>query len=67
MECIIRGIKTEREKQQCLDGVYERIIEDLAMGAPDIRRVIASLDKLGGVSCAGADGIRLCKGGSAAD
>lgn len=47
MECIIRGIKTEREKQQCLDGVYERITEDLAMGAPDIRRVIASLDKLG--------------------
>ena len=47
MESIIRGIKKELEKERCLDGVYESITEDLAAGAPDIRRVIASLDKLG--------------------
>lgn len=47
MEGIIRGIKKELEKERCLDGVYESITEDLAAGAPDIRRVIASLDKLG--------------------
>lgn len=47
MECIIRGRKTELEKERCLDGVYEHITEDLAAGAPDIRRVIESLDKLG--------------------
>lgn len=47
MEGIIRGRKRELEKERCLDGVYESITGDLAAGAPDIRRVIGSLDKLG--------------------
>lgn len=47
METIIRGIKKDLEKEKCLEGVYESIMQDLALGAPDIRRVIASLDQLG--------------------
>lgn len=47
MEAIIRGRKKELEKEKCLDGIYESITKDLAAGAPDIRKVILSLDKLG--------------------
>lgn len=47
MECIIRGIKTDLDKERCLDGVFESITKDLAAGVPDVRRVIGSLEKLG--------------------
>lgn len=47
MEVIIRGIRTQVEKANCLDGVSEQIAETLARGVPDIRRVIDSLDRLG--------------------
>ena len=47
MEFIIRGIRTELDKESCFYGVSESIATDLANGAPDIRRVIDSLDKLG--------------------
>ncbi|MBQ6807189.1 MAG: hypothetical protein IJO97_07165 [Lachnospiraceae bacterium] len=47
MEFIIRGIRTELDKESCFHGVSESIATDLANGAPDIRRVIDSLDKLG--------------------
>lgn len=47
MEFIIRGLKTELEKENCLVGVDQLIAQDLAKGTPDIRRVIDSLDKLG--------------------
>ena len=47
MEFIIRGKKTEREKALCLDGVNEMISADLALGVPDLRRTIDSLDRLG--------------------
>ena len=47
MEFIIRGKRTQLEKSTCLNGIDELICKDLAKGTPDIRRVIASLDKLG--------------------
>lgn len=47
MDFIIRGIKKDLEKENCFQGVAESISKDLASGAPDIRRVIASLDILG--------------------
>ena len=47
MEFIIRGKKTNIEKQNCFFGVDEAIEKDLSLGAPDLRRVISSLDKLG--------------------
>lgn len=47
MEIIVKGKRIETEKQNCLNGVSENIIETLAQEAPDIRRVITSLDKLG--------------------
>lgn len=47
MEVIIRGKRIETEKASCLNSVQEMILETLALGVPDIRRVIASLDKLG--------------------
>lgn len=47
MEVIIKGRRTQVEKETCLNGINESISETLATGTPDIRRVIASLDKLG--------------------
>ncbi len=47
MEVIIRGKRIETEKAICLNGVEDSILETLSAGLPDIRRVIASLDKLG--------------------
>lgn len=47
MEVIIKGRRTQVEKETCLNGINESISETLAAGTPDIRRVIASLDKLG--------------------
>lgn len=47
MEFIIRGKRAELSKETCFRGVNELITADLAAGTPDVRRVIASLDKLG--------------------
>ena len=47
MEVIIKGRRVQTEKETCLNGINESISETLATGTPDIRRVIASLDKLG--------------------
>lgn len=47
MEVIIRGKRTQVEKSCCLGGISEQIAETLALGVPDIRRVIDSLDRLG--------------------
>lgn len=47
MKCIIRGKTVELEKENCFQGVNEQITSDLSKGVPDIRGVIASLDKLG--------------------
>lgn len=47
MEFIIRGKRVELEKENCFQGIEEQITSDLAAGIPDIRRVIAALDKLG--------------------
>ncbi len=47
MQVIIQGKRTEVEKASCLQGVDESIAAALALGAPDTRQVIASLDKLG--------------------
>lgn len=47
MEVIIKGKRVSVEKESCLIGVEESIIETLASGIPDTRQVIASLDKLG--------------------
>ncbi|MBQ2765123.1 MAG: AMP-binding protein, partial [Firmicutes bacterium] len=47
MEFIIRGIKKEAEKENCFCGIEKQILCDLALGTPDLRKTIASLDKLG--------------------
>lgn len=47
MEFIIRGIKKETEKENCFLGIEEEIMNDLALGTPDLRKTISSLDKLG--------------------
>ncbi len=47
MEFIIRGKRADLEKEACFQGVHELITADLSLGTPDIRRVIASLDRLG--------------------
>lgn len=47
MQVIIQGKRIDVEKASCLQGVDEHIAASLALGAPDTRRVIASLDKLG--------------------
>lgn len=47
MEVIIKGKRVEREKATCMDGAQQSILETLALGVPDTRQVIASLDKLG--------------------
>lgn len=47
MEFIIRGKKVESAKENCFQGIEEQITADLLAGTPDIRKVIASLDKLG--------------------
>lgn len=47
MEFIIRGKRVTLEKENCFQGVSDYIAADLAKGTPDIRRAIASLDKLG--------------------
>ena len=47
MEFIIRGKKTELEKENCLNGINEQIISDLSGDVLDIRKAISSLDKLG--------------------
>lgn len=47
MQVIIKGKRIEVEKKSCLFGVSESISQTLAQGTPDVRRVIASLDKLG--------------------
>ena len=47
MQVIIKGKRTEVEKASCLHGVSQSIAEALSVGLPDIRGVIASLDKLG--------------------
>lgn len=47
MEIIFKGKRIEVEKQNCLKGVSESIAETLSEKTPDIRQVIASLDKLG--------------------
>ena len=47
MEVIIKGKRVEVEKASCLNGVEDFIMETLASGVPDVRNVIASLDKLG--------------------
>ncbi len=47
MEIIFKGKRTEVEKNNCLAGVEESILETLGHSIPDTRGVIASLDKLG--------------------
>ena len=47
MEAIIKGKRVQTEKELCLNGMNQSISEALALGTPDVRRVIASLDKLG--------------------
>lgn len=47
MEFIIRGKRINTEKNNCFSGVYDTIHHDLPMGPPNIRKVIASLDRLG--------------------
>ena len=47
MEIIFKGKRTEVEKNNCLAGVEESILETLGHSIPDTRSVIASLDKLG--------------------
>ncbi len=47
MEFIIRGKKVTIEKENCFQGVDEQITKDLSMGVLDVRRAIASLDRLG--------------------
>lgn len=47
MECIIKGKRIETEKALCFENMNEWIAETLALGTPDIRLVIKSLDKLG--------------------
>ena len=47
MEIIFKGKRIEVEKQNCLKGVSGSIAETLSEKTPDIRQVIASLDKLG--------------------
>lgn len=47
MEAIIKGKRVQTEKELCLNGMNKSISEALALGTPDVRRVIASLDKLG--------------------
>lgn len=47
MDFIIRGIRTSLDKADCLRGIDEYITKDLAIGTPDIRKVISSLDALG--------------------
>ena len=47
MEVIIKGIRTEVEKDRCLCGIDESISDTLSKGTPDIRKVIDSLDRLG--------------------
>ena len=47
MEFIIRGIRTELTKENCLEGINEQIIKDLSNDTLDIRKTISSLDKLG--------------------
>ena len=44
MEVIIKGRRTQVEKETCLNGINESISETLAAGTPDIRRVITSLE-----------------------
>ena len=43
MEFIIRGKKTELEKENCLNGINEQIISDLSGDVLDIRTAISSL------------------------
>ena len=47
MEVIIKGIRRDIDKVNCLEGMDENISKTLAEGVPDIRKVIASLNKLG--------------------
>ena len=47
MEFIIRGKRITGDKADCFQGVSESIAVDLAKGTPDVRKTIASLDKLG--------------------
>ena len=47
MECIIRGKRISTEKNSCFSGVYDAINRDLQNDLPNIRKVIASLDRLG--------------------
>ncbi len=47
MQVIIQGKRLDVEKASCFRGVSEQIAQALALGAPDTRQVIASLDKLG--------------------
>lgn len=47
MEVIIKGIRRDIDKVNCLEGMEESISKTLAEGVPDIRKVIASLNKLG--------------------
>ena len=43
MEVIIKGRRTQVEKETCLNGINESISETLAAGTPDIRRVSQAL------------------------
>lgn len=47
MDFIIRGKKVSLEKEYCFEGINEQITKDLCAGVPDIRKAIASLDRLG--------------------
>lgn len=47
MEIIFKGKKVQTTKQDCLNGVQENILETLGGETLDIRKAIASLDKLG--------------------
>ncbi len=47
MEIIFKGKRTEVAKEACLSHVEDSILETLAVGTPDLRRVIHSLDALG--------------------
>ena len=47
MEVIIKGIRTEVEKEKCLEGIDKSINYTLSQGTLDVRHVINSLDKLG--------------------
>lgn len=47
IEVIIKGKRTLAEKSTCLNNINQYINETLSYAAPDVRRIISALDKLG--------------------